>query len=235
MPKQTILLHQKVSQEPDEFFSKNKSINLPRSDSSKWAFWPIQYHEPLTRFPATCYFHIMAFVRNIKIEKKQPNSRMCFVCGLNNSFGLKARFYEIEGGKLIGVFTPAPEHQGYPGRLHGGVAASILDETLGRAVLIENPDKWWVTMSLELRFRLPVPLEKPLKVIGQVDIVKGQIYEASGHILMIDGRVAISAKAKFLTQKLDDITRDENFTDEDWYTLEEMDDPVTISVPGIEK
>ncbi len=56
------------------------------------------------------------------VENKQPNSHMCFACGLDNKFGLKARFFEIEGKELVGIFTPADEHQGYPGRLHGGIA-----------------------------------------------------------------------------------------------------------------
>ena len=65
---------------------------------------------------------------------KQHNSKMCFVCGLKNSAGLKASFYEVEGNQLVALFTPCDEHQGYPDRLHGGIAATILDETIGRAM-----------------------------------------------------------------------------------------------------
>ncbi|MCK4890494.1 MAG: PaaI family thioesterase, partial [Candidatus Aminicenantes bacterium] len=59
----------------------------------------------------------------IKISKKQPNSKMCFVCGLKNSFGLHSSFYELENGELMAIFSPGEEHQGYPGRLHGRIAA----------------------------------------------------------------------------------------------------------------
>ena len=37
------------------------------------------------------------------IHKKQPNSKMCFVCGLDNGFGLKSRFYELEDGQLLAI------------------------------------------------------------------------------------------------------------------------------------
>ena len=61
-----------------------------------------------------------------RVVVKQANSRMCFICGLKNAMGLKASFYKLEGGELAAVFTPREEHQGYPGRLHGGIAAPYL-------------------------------------------------------------------------------------------------------------
>ncbi len=72
-----------------------------------------------------------------KVTAKQHNSKMCFVCGLKNSSGLHASFYEVEGNQLVALFTPCDEHQGYPDRMHGGLAATILDETIGRAMNIE--------------------------------------------------------------------------------------------------
>lgn len=67
-----------------------------------------------------------------KVTKKQHNSKMCFVCGLKNVAGLKASFYETEDGALVATFTPAAVHQSYPGRLHGGIASTILDTAPGR-------------------------------------------------------------------------------------------------------
>ena len=73
---------------------------------------------------------------NRKVVGAQNVSRMCLVCGRDNDSSLKARFYELEDGELLGVFTPLTEHQGYPGRLHGGMASTLLDETMGRAINI---------------------------------------------------------------------------------------------------
>ena len=74
------------------------------------------------------------------VVSKQPNSKMCFVCGLRNSLGLRASFYELDNGDLVATFTPETEHQGYPGRLHGGIASAVLDETIGRAILLRQDD-----------------------------------------------------------------------------------------------
>jgi acyl-coenzyme A thioesterase PaaI-like protein len=64
--------------------------------------------------------------------EKQPNSRMCFVCGIDNPIGLHLAFYTDDEGRCIAHFRPKPAHQGYPGQLHGGVISSLLDEAMGR-------------------------------------------------------------------------------------------------------
>jgi acyl-coenzyme A thioesterase PaaI-like protein len=58
--------------------------------------------------------------------EKQPNSRMCFVCGIENPIGLKLKFYTDDEGRCIARFQPKPEHQGSPGHLHGGLISTLL-------------------------------------------------------------------------------------------------------------
>jgi acyl-coenzyme A thioesterase PaaI-like protein len=62
------------------------------------------------------------------IMEKQPNSRKGFACGIENPIGLHLAFYTEDDGRCIGRFRPKPEHQGYPGQLHGGLISSLLDE-----------------------------------------------------------------------------------------------------------
>jgi acyl-coenzyme A thioesterase PaaI-like protein len=59
--------------------------------------------------------------------EKQPNSRMCFVCGVDNPIGLHLSFYTDDEGRTVARFRPKPEHQGYPGHLHGGLISTLLD------------------------------------------------------------------------------------------------------------
>ena len=76
--------------------------------------------------------------------RKQPNSNDCFICGVKNVSGVHVAFYERtnEAGvpEVLARFTGRSEHQGYPGRMHGGVITGILDETIGRAVNIDAED-----------------------------------------------------------------------------------------------
>ena len=61
------------------------------------------------------------------IMEKQPNSRMCFVCGIDNPIGLHLAFHTDDEGRCIARFQPKPEHQGYPGHLPGGIISALLD------------------------------------------------------------------------------------------------------------
>ena len=63
---------------------------------------------------------------------------------MKNQFGLKAFFYEMENNELMAIFNTIEEHQSYPGRLHGGIAATIMDETIGRAILMGREDPIFV-------------------------------------------------------------------------------------------
>jgi len=94
---------------------------------------------------------------------------MCFVCGEKNDFGLQAKFFETETKELVALITPSEEHQGYPGRMHGGIAASILDETIARAINNGKEEQLWgVTLELKTKYRKSVPLGQELKVVGRV-------------------------------------------------------------------
>ena len=52
---------------------------------------------------------------------------MCFGCGQKNPIGLKLMF-KLDGKMARAEFTPRDDFQGWPGVLHGGIIAMILDE-----------------------------------------------------------------------------------------------------------
>ena len=133
-----------------------------------------------------------------RVTAAQNVSRMCLVCGRDNPFSLKARFYELEGGELLGEFDPLPEHQSYPGRMHGGVSSAMLDETIGRAISIVEPDAWGVTVELSVRFRKPVPLDGPVRAVGRITRNAGRLFEGAGEIVLADGTVAVEATGRYM-------------------------------------
>jgi acyl-coenzyme A thioesterase PaaI-like protein len=141
-----------------------------------------------------------------KVTGAQNISRMCLVCGVENTCGLQARFLELEGGELAGVFQPRAEHQSYPGRLHGGISAAILDETIGRAITIVHPDTWGVTVELTLRFRQAVPLDREVTAVGRITRDTRRLFEGTGEIVLADGSVAVEAAGKYLKMPLEEIT-----------------------------
>lgn len=132
-------------------------------------------------------------------------SRMCAVCGIENEWGMHARFLELEGGELLGVFTPGEHHQGYPGRLHGGIASALLDETIGRAITITDPDAWGVTVELNLRYRKPVPLSAEVRALGRITSDSRRLFEGTAEIVLADGTVAVEATGRYLKMPVETI------------------------------
>jgi len=164
-----------------------------------------------------------------KVTAKQHNSKMCFVCGLQNSFGLKASFFEVEGEQLVALFTPCEQHQGYPDRLHGGLAATILDETIGRAININQNEIWGVTVEFKVRYRKPVPLDQELKAVGRITSQNRRFFEGTGEILLPDGEVAVEGYGKYIKLPLEEIA-DFDYQEQDWKAVPDENDPVEIEL-----
>jgi uncharacterized protein (TIGR00369 family) len=175
---------------------------------------------------------ILAAIMELKVVRKQENSRMCFVCGLENASGLRGSFYELEDGSLLGRFEPKPEWQGYPERLHGGLASAMLDEVMSRAAMVgAEGETWGVTSGLSLNFKKPVPLDG--EILARARIVKegGRVYEASAEILSADGTAAVEATGRFLKMRLTSIVAGDT-ADLDWRVVPSGSDPETVTIPG---
>ena len=126
------------------------------------------------------------------------------------------------------MFKPHTLHQSYPGRLHGGIAACILDETIGRAVQIGDPDIWGVTVELSLSYKKPVPYGVELKAVGRITKENRLLFEGEGEIYTPDGQVAVSAKGKYVKMTIDKIS--EAFDPDSWKVYFDIDDPLTIDL-----
>ncbi len=125
--------------------------------------------------------------------EKQANSRACFVCGVENPLGLHLKFYETGPGEISVDFTPSEQYQGYPGVLHGGIVAAVLDETAGRAHMGGFPPRFMFTAKLEIRYRKNVPIGQPLKIVGKAGKDRGRIAESWAGIYDQDGALLAEA------------------------------------------
>ncbi|MFV0518599.1 MAG: PaaI family thioesterase [Aminipila sp.] len=165
-----------------------------------------------------------------KVTRKQNNSSRCVVCGTNNKFSLNTRFYEVENGQLICTFRSEDWHQSYPGRMHGGMSAAVLDELIGRAICIDEPDCWGVTVELNMKYKKPVPTEANLKGVAHITRNSRKIFEGVGQILLEDGSVAVEATGKYMKMPVEKLAEG-NFVESEWYLLEGEEDPDSIELP----
>ncbi len=162
------------------------------------------------------------------ITAKQPNATECFVCGVENDKGLKASFFETDKNEIVAIFTPHRFHQSYPERVHGGIAACILDETMGRAVQIGNPDIWGVTVELSLSYRKPLPYGIQLKAVGRITRELRLLFEGEGEIYLPDGQVAVTAKARYVKMPIENIS--DSFDPDCWKVRLDIDDPTEVDI-----
>jgi len=149
---------------------------------------------------------------------------------LKNPFGLKARFYEMENGELVCLFRPSEHHQSYPGRLHGGIAAAILDEAIGRAAQINREEAvWGVTLEFDIDYKKPIPLDAELKAVCRITRETSRSFEGSGEILLPDGKVAASAHGRYLRLPIEKIS-DFNAEEQEWQVFRDQSDPAEIEM-----
>lgn len=130
--------------------------------------------------------------------ERQPSSRSCFVCGRDNDVGLKMVWENHpEAGEIRSTVTVSEEFNGYPGVVHGGILAAMLDETAGRSILLDgDPDELMVTAKLEVVYRRPTPTDTPLLVVGRLEGRTENRAEATAEVRLPDGTV--SARGRVL-------------------------------------
>jgi acyl-coenzyme A thioesterase PaaI-like protein len=126
----------------------------------------------------------------------------CYGCGDDNPISLGMQFAR-DGDRCVATFVPRKEHRGVPGFLHGGVASTVLDETMASLGFMLD-GVHCVTATLELKFRKPVPLNgDTLRIEAWRD--EGNTarprrrHMVHGRLLLADGVVAVTASGIFIS------------------------------------
>lgn len=141
--------------------------------------------------------------------QKQKNSRMCFLCGLENDVSLKIKWYEDHQAQQVRAAVTVPEHfNGYPGVVHGGIVSAILDETSGRAIMLKSgKDALMVALKLEVLFRCPTPTGISLSVTGWVIRQSSRRAQVAAEMRLPDGTLTAECKAVIVPPPQDILDR----------------------------
>jgi len=86
----------------------------------------------------------------------------CFGCSQTNVHGLHLELEE-DGDGVVCRWKPDARFQSWDGILHGGITATILDETAGWAVM-RRFQRAAMTTRLDVKFLKPVPVGDPFIV-----------------------------------------------------------------------
>jgi len=127
---------------------------------------------------------------------RPPDHQACFACGPNNQYGLGLEFQPREDGAAVACWQPRRCHCSYDDRLHGGIAATLLDAAMLHALFNRGHDG--VTVELIVRYSRGLSLDSPLEVLGWVDSSRHGVQFCRARIRQ-GGVTAVEASARFMT------------------------------------
>jgi uncharacterized protein (TIGR00369 family) len=138
----------------------------------------------------------------LKLDPKPTNH--CFGCGAANTAGMKLAFeLDLDARRSRGSFILGPNYAGGGGFAHGGIIAVVLDEAMGK--LSRLAEESAVTAEMNIEYRKPVPIDKPIVVQGWQEQANGrnrfrvaEIYDQHGNLLARGkGRFVIVQQSHF--------------------------------------
>jgi acyl-coenzyme A thioesterase PaaI-like protein len=144
---------------------------------------------------------------------------------MENKSGLRAQFYECEdpAGErvlLTVIKNTRDEHQSYPNRMHGGIAAALLDEAIGRTFSLIDPEAWGVTMDLTTRYRKPTPLDKTLYIESKITGETSRGFDGEGRLFTADGTTLVTATGRYFRCPIEQIAG-ASLDHSNWFFVEE--------------
>ena len=120
----------------------------------------------------------------------------CFVCGRENPIGLQVEFnVDHEQNRANATLTIGSNFQGWQGVVHGGIIATLLDET---AIYACRPlAHEAVTAGMTVKYKKPVKVDCPLALQAEVLSVKRRIAIVRS-CLLVDSKVMAEAEVKVM-------------------------------------
>jgi uncharacterized protein (TIGR00369 family) len=120
----------------------------------------------------------------------------CFGCGPDNAGGLRLEFLLAEDKSVVSLATIPDGFAGHPGYLHGGIIATLLDESMSKSVRAQGLTA--MTRQLEVEYLRPVPAGEPIRLEGRLIRSEGRKHWAEGKILNARGITLAEGKGLFI-------------------------------------
>ncbi len=101
-----------------------------------------------------------------------------------------------ENDGVMAEVTLTQAQQGPPGYAHGGASAALLDEAMGMAAWLAGYHV--VSVHLEADYLKPVPLGRPVRVVGRMVGETGRRVRTEGEILLTVGAIAVAGRGIYV-------------------------------------
>ena len=121
----------------------------------------------------------------------------CVVCSSEHPRGLRIDYTTCSDGGVAAV-VPCPRlWEGYPGRVHGGVIASLFDGAMTHCLFAEGIVA--LTAELQVRYRHPLVLASPAKVTARISRRSPPLFVLTAQIEQ-QSQVRATAVGKFMVE-----------------------------------
>jgi acyl-coenzyme A thioesterase PaaI-like protein len=129
--------------------------------------------------------------------KNLEDNDMCFACGKENENGLQLDFsFSKQEKRIQTTFLPSDTYQGWKGVLHGGIIATLVDESMAK--LAQRLGYRALTASLDIRFKEVAKTSDSLHVSAEIVKYTKKLLYAKALATRIDGGVIAEAQARLM-------------------------------------
>lgn len=105
----------------------------------------------------------------------------CFACSPHNKEGLQLEFYETDD-RVESEWKPLQKFEGYPGVVHGGIQATLLDE-IGAWTMYIKAKCTGVTSRMQTKYH------KPLESTQEKILLRGKLMDIQRNLCYIDAEI----------------------------------------------
>jgi uncharacterized protein (TIGR00369 family) len=128
----------------------------------------------------------------------------CFGCGEANPIGLHLKFFLADDGTVVCNAIVPDTYEGPQGYAHGGIIATLLDETMSKAVRSHGVVA--MTARLEVDYKRPVPSSAagephPVRLEGRVVRSEGRKHWVEARVVDAKGVELAVGKGLFIEIK----------------------------------
>lgn len=120
--------------------------------------------------------------------------RNCFACGQGeDSLGLT--FEHVDVSTVSAEWFCEEKYQSYPGIVHGGIIATILDSAMTNCLLMKGIQA--VTADMHVDYRKPLRVGNRVRVKATLVRARSPLFKLSAEVVQ-NGVVCATAEAKFM-------------------------------------
>ncbi len=124
----------------------------------------------------------------------------CFGCSPDNPRGLKMEFYK-DDDEIVSYFEPSWYYDGWDGIMHGGIIATLMDET-GAWAVMGLLKKQGVTTKICVKYKRPVKTQTgKLEIRGRIEQIRHKIAHIKTELRDSDGKLCSEAEMDYYLQE----------------------------------